>query len=122
MKTKLELSYSYEIVTHESAEDGEAAERGFYEPGGWKYPLPEFGGRPIEEAPKAQIVSAREALEAITDLLGGIDSAEPCGDSLDVYPCDGSTNFRTGAETRIHAHVKGDARLIAALAHALKDA
>lgn len=35
------VTVTYEIVTPESAEHGDAAERGFYQPGGWHYPTPD---------------------------------------------------------------------------------
>jgi hypothetical protein len=115
----VKLSYTYDIVTPESAEDGDVAECGFYQPGGWQFPLPEYGGAPLDESPEPEEMTARQALREIRDNVGYIDHVQEHGDSLDIYPADGSQDYEDGSETRIMAHVRGNPRLIAALARTL---
>lgn len=91
------MRITYEIITPESAEHGDAEERGFIEP--------QFGLRvPIEEAlddslwPAASLEWSVRAAEirlgrnALTDVGGWFEET------------DGSTNYRTGAVTRESLH------------------
>ena len=72
---------TYEIVTPESAEVGDAESRGFVLPGGWR-----------TEDPSEGLMSLREALRL----------ADPTEDSGGWFSeVDGRTDYRTGAvETR----------------------
>lgn len=73
---------TYEVVTPESAEHGDAAERGWVQPGGWHYEdAPEGSGN---DAP----MSLREALQL----------ASPQEDSGQWWSeVDGRDDYRTGA-------------------------
>lgn len=70
---------TYEVVTYESAENGEAEERGFCSPGGWHHD---------DAAP----LSLRDAVS----LVGCVEDSGSW-----FTETDGRTNYRTGAvETR----------------------
>jgi hypothetical protein len=119
----LELTFTYDVITPESAEHGDAAEYGFYAPGGWKYPI---GGSECPEpmsledaTPEPTVARARDVLRDIRDTCGCVE-VEAYGGRLSAYACDPSIDWRTGEDTRIAAHVTGHPRLIAALAKALR--
>lgn len=78
---------TYDIVTPESAEVGDAAERGFLTPGAWRYPLE------TSNLNDDYTMTLREAL----DLIG--DACENCGTWF--AEVDGRQDFKTAAvETR----------------------
>ena len=84
---------SYDIVTYESAEHGDAESRGFVTPGGWHFELTaEHHGDAMAPILEDQALSLREAI----GLMGC------CEDSGTWFTeCDGRQNFQTGAvETR----------------------
>jgi len=87
------VSKTYDVVTHESAEDGEAAESGF-----------EF---------EDTRMTLREALREIQD-LGGIVQQQ--GGKLTVYTPDAEVDFRTGDSKFYALHVVAAPRNIARLA------
>lgn len=82
---------TYEVVTPESAADGDAAERGYARPHGWQWP----GETMTAEDVEACAMSLREA-------AGMVGMVEDCG----AWFCevDGRPNYRTGAETRYSLH------------------
>ena len=117
MAHKVQLRFSYEIVTPESAEFGDVAERGWYFDGGHFASDDELASEGYES-------TARDALTDIEQLLGVPDevSVRYYGGEghLTCYPADSCReDYRTGAETYYHAHVSGHPRLIAAMARAL---
>lgn len=74
---------TYEIVSYESAEQGDASERGFVQPGGWKVPA---------DSDDDVNMSLREALDLC-------DPQEDCGRWLTEV--DGRTDYASGDnETR----------------------
>lgn len=81
---------TYEIVTPESAEDGDAAERGFYH---------ENGGRdPLELVP----MGADDYAMDLRTALRLCDPSEDCGTWFTSYPyCE---DYRTGAELSTSLH------------------
>ena len=82
MKTHLfTLGISYDIVTQESAENGDTREEG------WEH----------EPAP----ASLRDCLQAVQK-MGGIDWHD--GESF--YPCDASIDYGTGDYRREYVHVR----------------
>jgi hypothetical protein len=83
---------TYEIVTPESAEHGDAEERGFVAPGGWQDELSTVP-TPL---PDVYEMDLRSAVQLTGDCL------ENCGRWFVQY--DGCTNYRTGAETRYSLH------------------
>lgn len=108
------VTVTYEIVTPESAEHGDAAERGFYQPGGWHYPTPdglvgEDFTRWCEETGNADPIKHDDIYEVARDAIyDGYGVEEGCdwlvwqGDELDAETEDGDA----GTEQR-HMH-KGD--------------
>jgi hypothetical protein len=79
---------TYEIVTPESAEEGDAEERGWV-----------FDAKPM---------TLRETLREI-EKQGGEPDSSPVprkGTQLTIYQTDGNVNYRTGAETRTAIHVR----------------
>jgi len=74
------LAISYEVVTEESAREGDASESGWLQ----------------EHSP----ASLRECLDAVKR-MGGVDYH----DGQNFYPCDASTDYRTGEVTREFIHV-----------------
>jgi hypothetical protein len=118
----VQISYCYESITPEDAEHGEAGEIGFWSPGGWTTPIRNREGTAKysdDARPDPDVCTAREALDAIRRHVGPVDHAEISASTLYVYPVDGSVDYRTGEETRISAHVRGDARLLRAMLRAL---
>lgn len=90
---------TYEIITPESAEQGDVAEHGYCEPGGWLYPFP---GSPDEPNPGPAYVSLRAALRD----LGSLEPSD--SDYLDARwwgEVDGTVDYSTGAETRKSLHI-----------------
>jgi hypothetical protein len=75
------LAISYDIVTHESAENGDTREEGW------------------EQEPTP--ASMRDCLQAVQN-MGGIDWHD--GDSF--YPCDASIDYHTGEYRREYVHVR----------------
>lgn len=82
---------TYDVVTPESAENGDFAEIGYAAPGGWKFPL--IHGEEREAPP---VMSLREAV----NLAGG--GFEDSGSWFTT--CDTEKNYRTGEETRYSIH------------------
>lgn len=78
---------TYEVVTPESAEHGDAAERGFIAPGGWRT----SAGNPEIE------LGLREAIELVA---AGV--MEDCGQWF--TEADGRLNYETGASERRSLH------------------
>jgi hypothetical protein len=87
---KFEVGKTYDVVTPESAEEGDFAESGWvYEP---------------------TVMTLREAFDEIAN-LGGFEPSEwpmpVTGTHLTLYQIDGNTDYRTGAETREALHIAG---------------
>jgi hypothetical protein len=111
------VRYTYDYVTPESAADGDCAERGWYVPGGWHYPLHD------QQASEPFEMRASVALEDVQEVLSGIESIENNGDSLTVYG--GSEQLydrRECIEESRAAHLTGHPRLLAAFERALRAA
>jgi hypothetical protein len=104
----LEVRVSYQIVTPESAAEGDVAEHGFVVCG-QEWPLDAVDVDPSEWC------TAHEALRILRDNAPGGEvnfSADHGRATFDGYA---STDYRTGAETMYAVHVSGPARLIRAL-------
>lgn len=88
------FTVTYDVVTPESAEYGDAAERGFASPGGWKQ----------EDRPEP--VTLREALRAAGSRGGGPSRRgygfEDCGRWFATVDAD--QDYRTGEETTYAIH------------------
>ena len=82
---------TYEIVTPESAEHGDAAERG-YVSAGFKFPL-----EIVDMARDRNVLSFD--LRSAVNQLGGVENAGRW-----FVEVDGRINYQTGAETRYSLH------------------
>lgn len=87
---------SYEIVTPESAAEGDAAERGFIEPGEWRTEL----GESLKSDSLFDM-----GLRAALDLC---QPAEDCGNGRDLSEADSRLDYRTGSEERRTLHAPGN--------------
>ena len=84
------FTVTYDIVTPESAEDGDVAEAGWAAPGGWKFDVDDTGPHAL---------SLREALDTAGGYRGGFYDSGRWFDKIDS-----DTDYRTGAETRYSLH------------------
>ena len=88
------LTFTYDVVTPESAEHGATSDNGFYESGGSRYSLGNVGGqsyeRPTWKKPGDLRAAIREALN-----LGIHESSG----SMWFYSVDPDRDFRTGEDT-----------------------
>lgn len=82
---------TYEIVTPESAEHGDAEERGWWQPGGWH-----FEDKPEEP----EEYEFRE----LVDLLRWCEPDSSHGPVRWATDCDSDINYQTGAEERHSYH------------------
>jgi hypothetical protein len=85
---------TYDIVTPESAEEGDTAENGFVAPGGWQDPVESIEGPATDEVygwtlQEAELFLGRGGMEDVGNWFASAD---------------GSVNFQTGAETRYALH------------------
>src|SRR5262245_15611974 len=85
---------TYDIVTPESAEDGDVADAGWAGPGGWKFAVDDPGPHEL---------SLREAIYTAGGYAGG---CYDCGRWVDRI--DSDTDYRTGEETRYSLHPPED--------------
>jgi hypothetical protein len=89
---------TYEIVTQESAEDGEAESRGYYGWGGWHHDIDKIMAMSEDER-KAEMdalaLSLRDALECVGSL-------EDCGRWFSES--DGRPDYHDGSEERRSLH------------------
>lgn len=108
-KTFLTVVYTYAQYTPESAEDGEASERGFYEPGGWRFL--------VEDAtaghPKA--VEATDLLRELRRVIGSVAYMQLLPGRLTVASHSYTLDYGTGTDESVTAHVEGPERLLRAL-------
>jgi hypothetical protein len=91
---------TYEIITPESAEDGEAEERGYFLYGGWHFNLadmPQHWDDPVkaDEAVAACAMDLRTALQCVNGL-------EDCGRWF--AECDGREDYADCGEERRSLH------------------
>lgn len=82
---------TYDIVTHESAEQGDSAEQGYFLPGGWKVPTADA----IADTAGDYGWDLRNALT----YLGGVDD---CGSWF--RECDSDIDYRTGEYRTLSLH------------------
>lgn len=94
---------TYDIVTPESAEHGDAAERGFVQPGGWHHELKsETFGEPAGRIKDECALTLREALDLVN--CGAMADG---GDGDSFYEQDGREDYRTGATETRAFHISG---------------
>lgn len=101
--------FTYDIVTPESAEQGDVEEHGFLDTAGNQIPLDyENLQRPADEDIQHPVSGAEEAAKMILDDLGFVEaSSSSWHKGLWYSQADGDTDFRTGDETRKAAHLYG---------------
>lgn len=108
-KNEVNVRFSYEIFTEESAQSGEAERRGWYV-GGELFDIDD------KEASAGETMSASHAIREIEDHVGPIDSVSAgingSNACFTFYPADSSDNYITGDESMVTAHVRGDLRLL----------
>lgn len=89
----------YDVVTPESAEEGDTAERGCAAPGGWRFPMPDdLCGEPAREWLDSNALTPGEVLRWALSRRGHW-TWEP-GSSVFYDEGDPDCDFATGAETR----------------------
>lgn len=127
MITPVSLRFTYETITPDSAAEGDADDRGWYQPGGWKFSImgddPAAAENRREGTPPYRLTGA-DAIDEILRNVGCVDSVtwSSGDDAADFYPANGDTDYQTGEETRIMAHVKCDPRLLRIIVDRLKGA
>lgn len=119
----IKIQMTYEVVTPESAEDGDFADHGFAEPGGWTYSIADES---FEE--RCEKVGRDQALK---DMCPEPEEFDSIGDAVEFlshygpfeascYPlctsgghdcwltqADGDQDYSTGAVTRLSFHLEG---------------
>jgi hypothetical protein len=102
------IRWTYDITTPESAEEGDVAEAGFYQPGGYHIPVEEARTMTDEELGTA-VESVEDAIEAIWGQLGYVEPSGSPGFYQGMWytQADADQDYRTGAEERVSAHLKG---------------
>jgi hypothetical protein len=109
-RPKSKFCITYEIVTPESAEDGEFAEIGWYGPGGWTYPLsdtdPERQARLVEARSGDFDLSLRDAFKSALRLgvAGGGWNEWSDGLGFACYTSSDDVSARDGSVTRYCLH------------------
>jgi hypothetical protein len=130
--SNIKIQMTFETVTPESAEDGDVADHGFAEPGGWEYSIVdncfqnrcEAVGR--EQALKdmrpepLEFEDAEEAIEFLSGYGSFETSCSPiCTNAhcwltqadtdkdFSTTQADTDKDFSTGAETRLSFHLEG---------------
>jgi hypothetical protein len=121
MSNIIKISMTFETVTPESAEDGDVADHGFAEPGGWEYSIYDdaFQARVAKDGRDQALKDMTpeplefEDVEEAVDFLQGYGSFETsCSPVCDNGHCwltqaDTDKDFSTGAETRLSFHLEG---------------
>lgn len=110
----VKIRFTYDVVTDESAANGDTAERGWYIPGMGKFAEDDASASAHIE------MRAREAVEEIQRTVGAIDSVSVYGNRATFYAADAKENYRTGESTRYAAHIVADPRLVDAIVAALE--
>jgi hypothetical protein len=107
------IRFTYDVVTPESAEHGDTAERGWHIPGMGNF------AETDETASEYMHVRAKDAVWQIKRTVGCIDSVTAFADRATFYPSDSEEDYSTGDRTSYHAHIEGHPRLVAAIVKAV---
>jgi len=110
---KAKASITYEVITDESAENGDMAEHGWWLPGGWEHPLEDTDGWHDDVLAEAQAgefdLEVGRAVRAAVE-LGAIHEIQILGDGLSARsvdaPCDRAC-IEDGEHRFYWLHVKG---------------
>lgn len=95
----LEVSRTYEVITPESAQQGDAAERG------WCF--------------KPMFLRLRDTLNEVKRL--GYFEVSDHGNHIDLYACDPDRDDETGAETYYHVRIAAKPRALNRLLKLIKE-
>jgi hypothetical protein len=96
--------FTYQKVTPESAENGDVSEHGFYQPGGWFYPLTDSGHKLNKQDYQTVLMTPGE----LKDLLREAERHGIFEDSGRWFSSvDPQQDFRTGEETYFSLHFDG---------------
>lgn len=106
----IKVRWTYSVVTQESAEQGECSEHGFYEPGGWRWPLEDENGyhkEVLEDAQKGEFDVFYDDLRSL------ISDAEDLGvafhdDADRACNIDPDIDYRTGESTTYNLHISNE--------------
>lgn len=96
------VSMTYEVVTPESAEHGDVEDRGY-----------DYQDKRMSLSDVVREVESHGPYDEIQEM------DDRRGALLRLYESDGSTDYRTGAETRHQLHIRGSERAIRRLAQVL---
>lgn len=90
---------TYDLISPESAEEGDVEERGYYAPGGWTFPDPGYTGE------RAREFGADNAL-SVDEVLRWAQDRGPWHGERGTYYDEGDpdTDYSTGEETRYAVH------------------
>lgn len=112
--SKRKVMFTYERISEESASEGEAAEYGWADPDGGRYPI---GGSEMDESQiedvherdvGIEVSSAREAVELIRDTLNGLEpSSDGFHPTVFYSDSDDRVDYSTGDAERLSAHLHG---------------
>jgi len=134
MKPRIEIQMTYDVITPESAEEGDVHDHGFAEPGGWRYSIRDdsFQER-VEKVGRSQALrdmtpepavfsNVGEAIEYISKYRGGLAPSFSPGFHPGIWytEYDPDLDYATGAETRLSFHVSGSTRIQYKIWDALK--
>jgi hypothetical protein len=103
-EAKFEVGKTYEVITPESAEEGDAEERG------WVF--------------KPEMMSLRDTVREIEELGSFEPDSWPMpmtGTQLSLYQSDVDEDYETGAETREVLHIRGSAGAMKRIRQIVKD-
>lgn len=117
----ISIQITFDVVSPESAEDGDFADHGFYGEGGWKFSIADEA---FEE--RCNKVGRDQALKDMTPEPDTFDTVDEAVDFLSNYgpfeaschplcdnghcwltQADGDTDYSTGEVTRLSFHVDG---------------
>lgn len=109
------IQYCYSVVSPESAEHGDHAEHGFWDHGGWRYPV---GGCEVDPADcidvhepgavpePSECETLEDAVREILQVCGYVE-VQHLDSEVTCYGVDSDIDFRTGRDTTYSAHIKG---------------
>lgn len=104
MSVRPRFHVTYEVTTPESAQHGDTADSGFIGRHGERVSLDGLWGEAAARVKERCALTLHEALAAFGDRYSA-KGLEISG--FDYYQADWSTDFRTGAETRLAFHIDG---------------
>ena len=89
------IDFTYDVVTPESAENGDFSESGFITPGMWKFSVDDYDAR------------QQWKLGDLGDFISFAKSLGITSDGDNFYSVDPDINYRTGESTTYSMHIDG---------------